>query len=340
MTIFTNEQELIDIGASYLRIAGWSYLLTGFSQCYLVMMKVSDHVGTASLLSSIAVIVNIILNAVFIFGFWFVPAMNAEGAAIATLIARILELLLCIIFSEVRKDGVKFRLRTFFGRTGGLLKDFMKCTLPILGAQMFWGVGFTSYATFLGHLGVDAAAANSVTTVIRDIVCCICDGFAIGAGVVVGNELGANNLEQGKLYGNAICSLSFLVGFLQLVMMVVLIPILERFIHLSDQAVIYYRQCMLIMAFYMIGQSANTVTICGVLTAGGDTFYDFYTVAATMWGFAIPMAALGTYVFHWPVWLVYLCTCVDELGKLPWLVIHFKKYKWVRNITRENGEVS
>ena len=90
---------------------------------------------------------------------------------------------------------------------------------------------------------------------------------------------------------------------------------------------------MIIMAVYMIGRSVNTVTINGVFGAGGDTLFDMYSLAVCMWGLAIPLAVLGAFVFHWPVLAVYACTCLDEVGKIPWVMYHFKKYKWVKDLT-------
>ena len=95
---------------------------------------------------------------------------------------------------------------------------------------------------------------------------------------------------------------------------------------------------MLIMSFYMIGRVVNTVIINGIFAAGGDTVFDTYSLAVTMWGIAVPLAALGTFVFHWPVFVVYACTCLDEVGKIPWVMIHYKKYKWVKDLTREYQE--
>ena len=92
---------------------------------------------------------------------------------------------------------------------------------------------------------------------------------------------------------------------------------------------------MAVMTLYTFGRVVNTVTINGIFTAGGDTMFDFYSLAVTMWGIALPLAALGTFVFHWPVWVIYGCTCLDEVGKIPWVLFHFRKYKWVKDLTRE-----
>ncbi len=333
MTVFTNEKVLIETGSVYLKIAGWSYLLTGISQCYLAIMKVSDHVPQTAFVSSSAVVLNIVLNAVFIYGLFGVPMLGVAGAAIATVIARAYEVVFCIVLS-FRKGYLSPELSKLFGRFGTLSKDFIKCMWPLLGAYLFWGVGFTSYTAFMGHMGEDAAAANSVTAVIRDLVCCVCDGLAGGAGIVVGNALGAGLLEEGKCYGIRIKKLAFIVGIGSALVMCALTPFITNIVKLTETAQTYLFQMMLIMAFYMIGRAVNTITINGVFSAGGDTLFDMYSLAITMWGIAVPLAAAGTFLFHWPVFVVYACTCLDEVGKIPWVMYHFKKYKWVKDLTR------
>lgn len=334
MMIFTNEEALIVIGIRYLKIAGWSYLLTGISQCYLAIMKVSEHAGQTALVSSGAVIINIVLNAVFIFGLFGVPAMEAQGAALATLISRVIELSWVLIVSY-RKGYIHPKWNRMFKRNRLLSKDFRKCVLPLLGASLFWGVGFTSYSAFMGHLGTDATAANSIAAVVRDLVCCLCNGLANGGGILVGNELGAGHLERGKQYGDRLVKIAFLTGFLSTAIMLAVTPFVTRFVKMTDQASWYLVGMMIIMAFYMIGRTVNTIIINGIFSAGGDTIFDMYSLAVCMWGIAVPLAAAGTFFLHWPVLVVYACTCLDEVGKIPWVMYHYRKYMWVKDLTRE-----
>lgn len=334
MLIFTSDPDLIEIGIHYLTLAGWSYLFTGFSQCYLGIMKVSDRVKESAVISSGVVVINIFLNAVFIYGLFGLEAMGVQGAALATLISRIVELLWAIVFSY-RKDFVHPSASRFFKVDKMLTMDFLKCGLPLLGAGLFWGVGFTSYTAFMGHMGADAAASASVAAVVRDIICCFCNGIANGGGILVGNELGAGNLDRGKLYGDRLMILSFIVGIGSTIVMLILTPVVMHFVKLTSGAQSLLTGMMVIMAIYMIGRTVNTVVINGIFAAGGDTLFDMYSLAVVMWGLAVPLAALGTFVFHWPVLLVYACTCLDEVGKIPWVIAHFKKYKWVKDLTRE-----
>lgn len=334
MLIFTNEDILVDIGCKYLRIAGWSYLLTGFSQCYLATMKISDHASTAALVSSVTVVLNIVLNAILIFGLFGAPAMGVEGAATATLIARIVELAWCIIVS-FKASYIHPKFIRLFVHIPVLTKDFIIILWPLLGASMLWGVGFTSYSAFMGHLGTDAAAANSVSAVIRDLVCCFANGISAGGGILVGNELGAGKLDRGKEAGDRLLVISFVAGFACTVIMLLLTPLSLRFVKLTAEAAVLLKGMMIIMAFYMIGRTANTIIINGIFAAGGDTLFDMYSLPVCMWGIAIPLAALGTFVFHWNPLIIYACTCLDEVGKIPWVLAHYKKYKWVKDLTKE-----
>ena len=333
MRIFTNEEALIALGVRYLKIAGWSYLLTGISQCYLAVMKVSGHAAEAARVSVTISLLDIVLNAVFIYGLLGVPQMGIDGAAVSTTFSRVLELLWVIVISY-RKSFLYPSRTGLFRRNALLAKDFAACTLPILGASLFWGVGFTSYTAFMGHLGTDATAANSVASVIRDMVCCLCNGTASGGGILVGYQLGAGKLEEGKRYGDRLVVLSFAAGILSTGLMLIVTPAILYFVKLTPGARAYLLGMMLIMAFYMIGRAVNTIIINGIFSAGGDTMFDMYSLAVTMWGLAIPLAAAGTFLFHWPVLVVYACTCLDEVGKIPWVLVHYRKYKWVKDLTR------
>ncbi|MCR5770239.1 MAG: MATE family efflux transporter [Butyrivibrio sp.] len=330
MLLYTDNEDLIVIGIRYLKIAGFSYLLTGISQCYLAMMKITEHVKTVAIVSAMTVITNIILNAFFIYGLH----LEERGAASATLAARILEIITVLTLSY-QKGYVHPKLSGLVKFNKVLTMDFIKCMWPLLGACLLWGVGFTSYSSFMGHIGKDAAAANSVTAVIRDLVCCAGDGLASGCGIMVGNELGAGNLERGKKYGQKMVGIAFVVGFISTGVMFLFTPIVFMTVRLTDTARHYLLQMMIVMAIYMIGRVVNTVLINGIFAAGGDTIFDMYSLVVSMWFIAIPLAFLGTYIFHWPVIVVYACTCLDEVGKIPWVLHHFTRYKWVKDLTRE-----
>lgn len=334
MKLFTNEPILIEIGVPYLKIAGWSYFLTGISQCYLTMMKVTDRAKLSAIISSTSVILNIILNAIFIFGLLGAPAMNANGAAFATLISRIVEVILVFLVST-GNGFVRPSIKGLFLINKLLSKDFLKALAPVTGASLLWGIGFTSYTSVMGHMGVDATAANAVAAVVRDLMCCLCNGIASAGGIIVGNELGKGELKKGKEYGIKLAVLSAVIGVACCIIIISVSPLVVSFMVLEEKAKSYLIYMMIIMAVYMIARCIATVVINGIFSSGGDTLFDVYSLIVFMWGIAVPLAFLGAFRFHWPVLLVYACTCVDEIGKIPWVIHHFRKYKWVKDLTRD-----
>lgn len=333
MRLFAHDPELVRIGAGYLAAASWSYLLTGISQCTLGIMKVSDRVTCAAVISSGAVILNVILNAVFIFGLCGFPAMGAEGAALATVASRAAELACCIGIS-LRPGFIRLTVRDLRTFDRVLEADFLRYMLPILGAGLLWGTGFTAYTAIMGHLGPDAAAANAAAAVVRDLMCCLCNGFSGAAGIIIGNELGAGRLAQGKMYGDRLAVISVLLGLFCTVCVLGCIPVVSRCLILTDQARNYMEGMFVILSVYMIGRTICTVVINGIFSAGGDTLFDVYSLLVCMWCIALPCAFAGAFVFHLPVLAAYACTCLDEVGKVPWVLAHHRRYKWVRNITR------
>ena len=334
MRCFASDPILIVIGAEYLKLASWSYLLTGISQCYLAVMRVSEHAARSAWISSGTVVLNIILNAVFIFGLCGAPAMGVRGAALATLIARTVELLWCVVTTfEKSFIPLKFRSLVMFHKT--LELDFWRCALPILASCLLWGIGFTSYTAIMGHMGRDAAAANSIAAVVRDLMCCLCNGIAGSCGIIIGNELGAGKLRRGRLYGDRSMLLSFAVGFLSTLVILLSIPLVSSYMKLTDKAHEYMVGMFIILSVYMIGRCVCTVVINGIFSSGGDTLFDMYSLIVCMWCIALPCAFFGAFYFQLPVLVIYGCTCLDEVGKIPWVMHHYSKYKWVKNLTRE-----
>lgn len=336
MHIFSKDKVIIEIGAKYLQIAGWSYLITGISQCYLTMMKITDRVIASAVASSAAVVLNIVFNYIFIFGKLGLPAMNSRGAAIATMIARVMEMLLSLGFT-LGKEHIRPALGKLFKIDKQLTQSFVKQLLPLMGGSLLWGVGFTSYTAIIGHMNSDAAAANSIASVVRDLICCICNGIGSAAGIMVGNEMGAGRLETGKAYGIKLKNISYIIGFISTGLVLAVTPIVVSSMELTEEARSYLTGMMIIMSIYMIGRCVNTVSINGVLDGGGDTVFDMYSLFVTMWCIAVPLALLGAFVFHFPVLVVYACTCLDEVGKIPWVMYRIKKYKWVKNLTVTNN---
>lgn len=331
MRIFTSEPELIRIGGEYIRIASGSYLLTGITQCYLCIMKATGQTKQSAGISSFALALDTVLNAVLIFGLLGFPAMGAQGAALTTTVSRLIELLLAFAFSRRMAVHPKGLLEI----RPSLEKNFWHYSLPILLNSMVWGIGTAIYSVIIGHLGSDATAANSVAAIVKNLTCCLCRGVGSGGEILLASILGAGLLEKAMDYGRRLSHASILCGVVSGALVLLCGPAISVFMTLSDAARYDLRVMLYICAFYMVAQSVNVVVVCGVFSAGGDTFFDAYSVAVTMWLIIIPLALAAAFWWKLPALVVYFILSLDEAVKIPWVYVHYKKYKWVKNITKE-----
>lgn len=192
MRIFTDDAALIGAGAAYLRAVGLSYLLSGVSQIYLCILKNTGQAGKSMAVSSATVVLNVLFNAVLIFGAPGIPALGITGAALATVLANAAGLIWCVCES-LREDGIRpdiSRLGIQI-RSRELEKRFWRYTAPVLANELVWGGGFAMYTVIMGRLGTDAVAANSIANIAKNLVICFCLGLGGGGSILVGNELGA-----------------------------------------------------------------------------------------------------------------------------------------------------
>ena len=336
MRIFTNDIRLIQAGIPYLRIVSVSYLFMGFSQIYLCIMKNSGRTAKSTIYGSVAVVINIGFNVIFIFGLAGFPAMGIAGAALATTVSRALELLLTI-YENMHRSLVCVRLKYIRNSSKKLKNDFWHYTTPVLGNELVWGCGFTMFSVIMGHLGSDAVAANSVANILKNIIACVCNGIGIGAGIIVGNELGKGEMERATEYGNRLFKLAVFAGAVSGLILLAVSPVLRIFTgSLSAQAHSYLKNMMYICTYYMIGKSVNATVIAGVFCAGGDTKFGLKCDAVTMWVILIPIGMITAFVLKLPIMVVYFIISMDEIIKLPAVYRHYKKYNWVRNLTELN----
>ncbi len=335
MRVFTNELPLIEGGRVYLRTVSPAFLLTGISQVYLCILKNTGKAARSSVISSVSVVVNIILNAILIFGWFGLPQMGIAGAALATVIARVIEVAWCI-FETVKKDSVKLRACHIMHNDKRLRHDFWKYSSPVLGNEIVWGVGFTMYSVIMGHLGSDAVAANSIANIVKNLVACFCMGLGSGGGIMVGNELGAGRLDKAKEYGGRLCRLSVLCGVTSGIVLLALSPLILTVTDLSVTANAYLKWMLVMCSYYMVGKSVNGTTIAGIFCAGGDSRFGFLCDTVTMWCITVPLGFLTAFMLKLPVLAVYFIVNLDEIVKLPAVYRHYKKYKWVKDLTVYN----
>ncbi len=335
MKLFTNDTELIEIGAGYLRVMAVTYLCWGVIEVYLSILRSINRVTTAMLLNILAFTLNIFLNAVFIFGLFGAPKLGAVGVAIATAASRVIELIGCILVSLFNKD-IKLNPAYIFIHNKLLLKDFIHLSLPALGNDISWGVAFSMYSVILGHMGNDAVAANSLVVVVRNFGTVLCFGTASAGGILLGNVMGEGKMESAKVYASKLIRLTVVTGAVGGVLILIATPFVLHFAALSETASGYLKYMLLINTVYVMGAAVNTTLIAGVFRAGGDSRFGFICDTIDMWCYAVPLGFFAAFVLKLPVMAVYVLLCTDEFVKWPWVIKHYLSGKWLKNITREN----
>ncbi len=338
MRAFTPDPELIEIGAQYLRCISAAYLCWGVIEIYLATLRSIGRVAVASALNIFAFVLNILLNAVFIFGLFGAPKLGAMGVAIATSVSRLLELALCVIVSKTSRD-VKLRLSDMFRLNRLLKKDFVRMALPAVLNDTSWGLAFSMYSVVIGQfLGTDMVAANSFATLARSFGTILCCSVASAGGILLGQLIGENRMEDAEQAGTQLMRLTVLFGAVGGGIILASMPIILNFADLTETGRGFLRVMLLINSYYVMGAAVNTTLIAGVFRAGGDSRWGFICDTIDMWGYGVPLAFLTAAVLRLPPMWVYFFMCTDEFVKWPWVISHYKSRKWLRNITREELE--
>lgn len=335
MMIFTDSPETIALGAQYLKVISISFLFMAITEVYISALRSIGKVVFPSIVSIVSLCVNVVLNAIFIFGLLGMPALGVTGVALGTVIARGVALVMCIAYSFVCE--VRFRIKYIFASAGVLNKDFIKISMPAIGNDLIWGLATTVFTAILGHMGDDIVAANAVAVMVVDIAAIAMRGFSGATTIVIGQALGAGKIDETKKYAKKLLFLILYVALAGCIVIVALRPAILGFYSdkLSELA-IYYLGIMIFMTTYrMIGEGVNTTLICGCFRGGGDTTYGLIMDFIMMWLVIIPIMAFAAYVLKLaPIWVYFIMT-LDEAIKMPIFFIHFFKYKWLRNITRD-----
>ena len=208
MRIYTPDQALIEIGASYLRAVSFSYLFSGITQCYYLVMKLEGKAQKSVIISVVTLVTDVALDYLLIYGAAGAPKLGANGSAYSTVVVELVALVWCIAESH-RGESIRPDWQGFKWFSAAVTKDWFRISLPMLGNSLAWGIGFSMHSLIMGHLGSDATAAASITSVAQELITCVCKGFSSGAGIMVGKLLGQNLFDQAKQYGKKFCHLSF-----------------------------------------------------------------------------------------------------------------------------------
>mgnify|MGYP000189341189 FL=1 len=340
MRLFTSSPETIHEGIRYLRVLSFSFIFMGFSQIFVSALRSVGKVVFPSVIYVVSLLVNVLLNATFIFGLFGLPKLGVIGVALGTVSARVVEAVMCIVYSAVSRD-VKIKLENLFRSSGVLFKDFIKISAPAVINDLVWGVAASTFTAILGHIGDDMVAANAVAVMVVNMGAIVCRGFANATTIIVSQTLGENRMEDTKVYASRMLRLTFAVSLLGCGVILAIRPLMLRFYSdkLTPTALSYLGILMIMTTWRLVGEAVNTCLICGCFRGGGDSKFGMILDTIFMWGVAVPLMAVAAYVLKLPPIWVYFVMTLDELEKMPFIFIHYFKHKWMKNITRDQKEL-
>ena len=342
--LITPNQELVALGARYIQIVGFSYILNGVSSIYAGLHRSTEYPKFGMALYGISMCVNTFLNYVLIFGKFGAPAMGVTGAAAATLISRVVEFLAAGAFA-LRSRRLPLRWRCILRPGKPILHSFIRYSAPVVCNEAMWSVGTSMLTVIMGHMSnsQDMLAAYALIGNIDRISTVVCFGIAAAAAVTVGKEIGQGHTPQ-RVYDVSWTLLlaSMLVGGAVMVLLLALLPtffrpVLFPLFELAPGAVEAATCLSVIYAVFMPMRSFDITNITGVLRAGGDAKAASLIDIGPLWLAAIPLMALTGLVFQAPTWVVCIAMQAENLLKCPIGLIRFHSRKWINDVTR-SGE--
>ena len=344
MSIFTPLEGTISLGAKYLVIIVFSYPLTAVTMTYISILRSMNYVKLPVIITSISILVNVFFNYALIYGKLGFPMLGVSGAALSTLIARLVECLVLLFlvyrhkagdgklgdFVHLQYDKLKAKGEPFLNKL--FLKRYFSTAAPVIANEFIWGLGVTMYSLVYGRMGDAATAAITITNTVEQVSLVFFFGICHAAAVLLGNELGSNQLKKAEEHAKNYMVMMFILSVIgAIIVFIAKDPVVALF-EVSDQVLDYVKLCITVFALYMPIRMLNTLIIVTILRSGGDTKASLILDMTSVWLIGIPMAVLGGLVLELPIYIVYAMILIEEVYKLILSYIRYRQKKWLKNI--------
>lgn len=336
--LLTNDSAAIAEGAAYMRIVCFSYPFFCVGLTLMNAQRSVENVKVNMVASVSALVANIGLNGLLIFGGFGIAPMGARGAAVATLLARVLECGIMVVYTYRIDKKLAIRLEQFLRLDRGLLRDFRRVATPVILSGGSWGIAMTVQTAILGHLG--AIAANAIANSLFQVIVVVAYGMASASAVIIGKAVGRDDRGRLREYVNTLQVLYLAVGVLSGLTLFLLKDWILSMYAITPESKEMARSFMVILSVTVVGTSYQCSCLTGIVRGGGNTKFVFYNDLIFMWGIVLPVSLLAAFVFHWnPIW-VFFCLKSDQLIKCAVAAWQVNSYRWVKKVTRKEQEES
>ncbi|MGL4991981.1 MAG: MATE family efflux transporter [Sarcina sp.] len=337
MSFLSKDLQVIELGVSYLRISGIGYLLTNITMGYSAALRSVEEPKVPMFASIIGVLINAFLNWVFIFGNLGSPAMGVAGAALATTLARAVEMSYILAIVYIKKGKIAATIKELLSFDFQFVKTYFKTSWSVIANELIWSVGMMAYSISFARIGTQAVASMQIATTINNLFMVVAIGIAVASCVMIGNKIGAGQENIAKDYAIKIGILSPIIGFIIGIGLWIFAPLVVKPFNISQETATSTIAVLRLIGIFAPIRTFNVVMIIGVLRGGGDTTFSMLVQAGTIWLYSVPAAFIGAAIIGLPLLAVYFIICSEEFIKLFFDIYRLKSGKWIKNIIKEEN---
>lgn len=334
MKAYSSDPYVIELGSMYLKIIGITYIIGTINTIYFNTLRSMEKVVLSTIVYTISLVINIVINGVLIFGLFGFPKLGIVGAAIGTICARVFEFVVVLVLAFKQKSLLRIRPAYFLKIDKLLLIDFIKYSSPVIINEMLWGLATSANSAIIGQLSTQAAAANAIAIVVKQLAQVVSLGVAFATAVILGKMIGENEINQAQYYSVKLLRLSLILAVISSIGIFIIRPLPAKYMALTETAAFYLSHMLLVLMFAFIAQAFNTTMIVGIFRAGGDSKFGLIADVASMWFFSVPMGILAGFVFKWDIRIVYIFLLSDEFLKVPICILRYRTGIWLKDVTR------
>jgi putative MATE family efflux protein len=330
--IYSSDMAVVNLGGQYLRIFGWAFLFMPVTFSFAAVLRSTGDVRTPLVVSLVALSLNTLLSYGLIFGRFGLPELGVQGAAVAGLLARVMECGGLLLLVYRRRGPAAARLAELFRYDSKFMKKILQRVLPVALNELLWALGIAAYNVVYARIGTDSIAAMNIASSIDNMAFVIFLGLGNGCAILVGNRIGAGEDNLAFRYAGRSLGLGIVGGLLVGGLILAGSPLVLDVYKVSPEVIEYTRKILLIIALFLWLRVSNLILFIGVFRSGGDTRFGFFLDAGTIWVVGVPLAVLAAFVFHLPVYLVYLMVMIDELTKFIVGLWRYLSRRWIHNL--------
>ncbi|WP_026497814.1 MATE family efflux transporter [Butyrivibrio sp. WCD2001] len=332
MGLFTSEEEVIRQGTGYLLISIPCYYLNGYAVTSSLMLRSVGKAHVPLVASCCSFFLNIFCNWVFIFGKLGAPAMGVNGAALGTLIARVVEFTIIFGFLLFRDTNIGLRVSDLTLPVSDLLPEYIRISIPVLVSDTLLGLGNSAVAVVMGHIGASFVAANSITTVVMSLATVVIQGISQASCTITGITLGKGEVQKAQQQGITFAALGFIIGGFGCLLILVISDLVVGAYKIEPETAALAKDLMTAVALVIWFQAANSILTKGTLRGGGDTKFLMVADIIFLWICSIPLGALTGLVLKWPGFWVYIMLRIDQFIKCIVCIVRLRSGKWIKKI--------